>query len=43
VSKHISSEAAHYFYSTNTFTLLEDCEAHRSDGNDLSKHPGYAW
>jgi hypothetical protein len=43
VSKNISSEAAHYFYSTNTFALLEDCEAYRSDDNDLSKHPGYAW
>ncbi|KAK4156568.1 hypothetical protein C8A00DRAFT_30533 [Chaetomidium leptoderma] len=43
VSKLISSEAAHYFYSTNTFILLEQCDAFAGDGGDLARNPAYLW
>ncbi|KAK4238129.1 hypothetical protein C8A03DRAFT_33874 [Achaetomium macrosporum] len=43
VSKFVSVEAAHYFYSVNTFVLLEDCDAHQKDYCDIIKSPAYQW
>lgn len=43
VNKQVSAEAAHYFYSANTFILLEHHQAHTVDGGDLTQSPVYCW
>ncbi|KAL2169348.1 hypothetical protein VTG60DRAFT_6122 [Thermothelomyces hinnuleus] len=43
VSKQIYAEAAHYFYSVNTFCLLEHCDAHMGNNYDFTRNPGYNW
>ncbi|KAK0616980.1 hypothetical protein B0T14DRAFT_255047 [Immersiella caudata] len=41
--RQIRDEAAHVFYSTNTFCLLEQCDQYGADGGDIEKSPWYAW
>ncbi|KAL2161856.1 hypothetical protein VTH06DRAFT_7640 [Thermothelomyces fergusii] len=43
VSKQISAEASHYFYSINTFCMLEHCDASMANEYDYTLHPGYKW
>ncbi|KAK4039608.1 hypothetical protein C8A01DRAFT_36391 [Parachaetomium inaequale] len=43
VSKLISAETAHYFYSVNTFIMLEPCDAYTEDGDDLALNPAHNW
>ncbi|KAK3303667.1 uncharacterized protein B0T15DRAFT_513815 [Chaetomium strumarium] len=43
VSKSVSAEAADWFYSVNTFVLLEDCDANTQDDNDIEKSVIYPW
>jgi hypothetical protein len=43
VSKQISAEAAHYFYSLHTFIMLEPCDDYAQDGDDLALNPAHNW
>ncbi|KAK4444518.1 hypothetical protein QBC34DRAFT_334938 [Podospora aff. communis PSN243] len=39
----IRDEAAHVFYSNNTFCFLEQCDQHGADHDDIEKSPWYGW
>ncbi|KAM7208311.1 hypothetical protein V8F20_001289 [Naviculisporaceae sp. PSN 640] len=42
-NKAIGLEAAHFFYSTNTFCFLEGCDDFTDDGDDITQHRIYRW
>lgn len=42
-NKAIGREAAHFFYSTNTFCFLEGCDEFADDHDDITQHRIYRW
>ncbi len=43
VCRQIGQEAAHYFYSTNTFCFVERCDDFNDDNDDIDRNPGRRW